>query len=173
MAQETTEWILQCDSTNLQRCGYITANGEVKIPTGKYTRCYSPIFKDIAIVQMDSTVYGINKQEKILFEVFCENNNPDHPSEGVFRIVMNNKIGYANLKGDILIPPQYDAALPFNSGMAFINIGCETDHAQQSTFWKGGKWGAIDKKGNIVVPIKYSNMNFLSSAGKEMKTPSQ
>lgn len=172
-AQETSEWILRCDSTNLQQCGYVSTNNEVKIPFGRYTKCYTPIFKDIAIVRIDSTVYCINKKEQVLFEVFCPKNNPDHPSEGLFRIVRDNKIGYANLKGEVIIPPKYDAALPFNSGMAFINVGCEIDDVQKPTFWKGGKWGAINKEGSIVVPIKYSNMNFLSNTGEETQTSTQ
>lgn len=172
-AQQTTDWVLICDSTNTQFCGYSSVSGEVKIPAGKYSRCFTPIFKEIAMVQIDSSIFCINKKEQVLFEVFCQNNYPDHPSEGTFRIIKNDKIGFATKKGEILIAPKYDAALPFKGGIAFINIGCEVDSTFKTTFWKGGKWGAINKTGTIVIPVKYSDMSFLSNAGQEIRTPTQ
>lgn len=169
-AQETEAWFLKCDSSS-GNCGYINQYGKFLIPPGKYEHCYTHPFLQVAFVKMNDKVWGINKKEDRLFELFCANDSPDTPSNGLFRIIKNQKIGYANMQGEIIIPPIYDAAMPFINEMAFVNLGCNADPDKPETFWKGGKWGAINKEGKVMVPIQYSNMNFLSNTNQEVKTP--
>lgn len=170
-AQQNQTWFKTCDSVNTNLCGYATEDGTITISTGKYDFCYSNEFNTIAFVKLKSKVWAINKQETLLFEIYCEKQQPDSPVDGIFRIVKNNKIGYANLEGEIIVPPKYDAGTAFINGMAFINVGCITNTEKNETFWKGGKWGAINLKGDVVIPIQYSNMNFLSQSNQEIKTP--
>ncbi|MCZ7603220.1 MAG: WG repeat-containing protein [Melioribacteraceae bacterium] len=98
----------------------------------------------------------INRNE--LFEVFPFDNGPDYPSEGMFRIVKNGKIGYANLKGEIIISPQFDAALPFINGMAAFCDGCSERIDGEHKTWIGGKWGFINNSGVITIPAKFDSI---------------
>jgi hypothetical protein len=43
--------------------------------------------------------------------------------------------------GSIILKPSYDDAYPFSEGLAPVS--------------SGGKWGYIDKSGNLVVPLQY------------------
>lgn len=52
-------------------------------------------------------------------------------------------IGYINKKGDFVIAPQYKRASAFFCGVAVVE--------------KDEKYGAINKKGEVIVPMKYNN----------------
>ncbi len=67
-----------------------------------------------------------------------------------FQEETTNKYGYKDENGKIVIKPVYDLAYEFSDGKyAEVNIGA--DYANN----KGGKWGIIDTKGKIIIPIKY------------------
>jgi len=93
-----------------------------------------------------------------LFTIFTYDNGPDYISEGLFRITDNNKMGYANYKGEIVIQPIYDAALPFSKGHAAVCIGCILEADGEHSSWAGGKWGFINNAGEVVVPIQYDKI---------------
>lgn len=66
----------------------------------------------------------------------------------------DNKVGFMNSMGHIVIPPIYDAEMSqmpilpeFKEGLAAVHIYPE--HSSD------GKWGFIDKTGKIVVPLQY------------------
>ena len=59
---------------------------------------------------------ALNKNGSILFTIYPFDNGPDYPSEGLFRIIKNGRIGFANELGKIIIEPQFSAALPFRGG---------------------------------------------------------
>ncbi len=78
--------------------GYADRNGTIRVPYGKYSICYTDTFKTFAIVTAHNRDFvGINKKEKILFEIFPFDNGPDEVSEGLFRIVQGDSIGFANM----------------------------------------------------------------------------
>ena len=65
---------------------------------------------------------------KILFEVYNQGNeiNPDYLVENKIRIVdENQKIGFANEKGQIIIKPQFEMVTSFHNGKAIIAESCE------------------------------------------------
>ena len=61
--------------------------------------------------------------------------------EGLSPFVRGGKCGYIDKRGNTVISPEYDSAVPFNDGIAAVS--------------KEGKWGAIDKSGKTVIPIEY------------------
>lgn len=98
-----------------------------------------------------------------------------YPSEGLMRIKKDDKWGYINIQGDIVIKPCWDECAFFHEGIACVKqgdkwgainrdgkivIGIEYDKLQNysegfASAEKNGKWGVIDKKGKVVIPFKW------------------
>ncbi|MBN1198218.1 MAG: WG repeat-containing protein [Bacteroidales bacterium] len=94
---------------------------------------------------------AVDKKGNFLFEVLPYDNGPDYPSEGLIRIRENGKIGFADMEGNIRIPPAFTCADPFRDGVALIcTDGVLTEEGEYSE-WKEARWGAIDKEGNVIV----------------------
>lgn len=105
---------------------------------------------------------AIDKDENILFKVYNTSfgePTPDNLVENKIRIVdENNKIGFADNKGNIIIKPQFEIATTFYEGKAIIGENCdkipwdehakETDCHHYSIVCK--KHGYIDENGNIL-----------------------
>lgn len=64
-------------------------------------------------------------------------------TEGLALIKKNGKYGFIDKRGEIVIPPTFDAALPFSEGLAAVR--------------KGAKWGYIDKTGKLVAKPLFNN----------------
>ncbi|WP_163323059.1 WG repeat-containing protein [Draconibacterium mangrovi] len=158
--KELDYWIRECDSTGI-KCRYIDRQGEVKIPYGRYYYCYTDTFKNIAFVSGETGIIGINRKEEKLFNVYIFDNGPDYIVDGTFRIIEQNKMGFADTLGNIIIPTIYDFTYPFEKGLALVNIGGHSESIDPSDplceyhTWAGGKWGIINKKGDIIKDIEY------------------
>lgn len=129
--------------------GYVNASGDTVIPIGKYTYCFTEKFDKIAIVSLKkhSGFYAIDRNEKVLFEVLRIDNGPDYVKDGLFRIKKNEKIGFANQNGKIIIPPQFDCAYPFENGRAKVSMNCRTVNEGEHSRWISNDWYFIDKSG--------------------------
>lgn len=144
-------WILTEDQASGQ-FGYLTSEGKTAIPPGKYEMCLTDTFHTHAIVltKEDFLWVVIDRQEKVLYEVFPYDNGPDYPSDGLFRIVRDGKIGYADAATyDIVIEPQFDCAFPFENGKAKVSNNCQTISEGEYTSWTSDEWKFVDKKGNL------------------------
>jgi hypothetical protein len=158
-AQLEKNWFLEYDSNG--KCGYVDKEGNVKINFGKYINCFTDTFKNFAIVLTEKNGFvGIDKNERILYQIFSIDNGSDYVSEGLFRIILNKKIGFADTSGKIVIEPYYDAIYEFKEGLAAFCENCQLEYEKdgEHSFWTGGKWGIIDKNANIVIPAKYDNL---------------
>jgi hypothetical protein len=104
---------------------------------------------------------AIDSNEKILFEVYNQGNeiNPDYLVENKIRIVdENQKIGFANEKGQIIIKPQFEIATSFHNGKAIIGQSCDKipwdEHAKEDDCHHYSivckKYGYINDLGEIV-----------------------
>lgn len=91
----------------------------------------------------------------------------------------NDKYGYKDEKGHIVIQPKYDLAYPLDEGMAAVWLNGKYGYVDQNarevippkydSTWKfiggyaavklGDKFGFIDKKGKVVIPIVYEDAN--------------
>jgi len=131
--------------------GYVNQSGDTVIALGKYAFCYSDTFKTYGVVfHKKEGIVAIDRKEKILFKVFSYDNGPDYPSEGLFRIISDGNIGYANLNGDIVIEPKYSCAYPFNDGKAKVSLECTDVSSGEHLKWESKSWKYIDKGGNII-----------------------
>lgn len=87
-------------------------------------------------------------------------------SDGLVRAVVNNKYGFADRHGKMVIPAKYDGAFPFMHGHAVVCIGCrETcaipDHLRADSnvdcehhIVTGGEWFKINKADRVVARVK-------------------
>jgi hypothetical protein len=71
-------------------------------------------------------------------------------SDGVILVEKNGKYGYYSVEGHWIAQPVYTYAQPFVEGIGVIG-------------YKGGKVGAVDKQGNVVVPFVYDSITNASS----------
>lgn len=139
------------DPGSMGTAGYATVDGKMIIPIGKYFICFSDTLKNFAIVMThDKRLIGINRNEKELFEVFWFDNGPDYVSDGLFRIVKDGKIGYADATGKIVINPQYDCAEPFEHGVAKVSTNCTRIKGEEHVMWESDQWETIRKDGSSV-----------------------
>jgi len=77
-------------------------------------------------------------------------------SEGMLLVEKNNKWGYCDLKGNMVIPLKYSSLAFFNEGLAVAAIN-------------EGEYGYIDKTGKEVIPFKYSAARFFREGWAPVK----
>ena len=148
-AEKDSFWLRVETDEGLQ--GYISPAGDTVIEFGKYNHCFTDTFRTYAIVASEKKgLIGINRAEKQLFEVFVYDNGPDYVEDGLFRIKEGEKIGYANTSGEIVIPPQFICAFPFQNGKAKVALNCTTKQDGEHRFWESDNWFFIDKSGNRI-----------------------
>lgn len=132
--------------------GFKNSSGKVIIPIGKYSHVWTDKFVHFAIVSdkknTGDKIVAIDKKGKVLFEVYWFDNGPDYIVEGLFRVKQNGKIGFANEKGEIVIPCKYACAFPFENGEAKVAMECKEVKDGEHTVCESENWIYINKKGN-------------------------
>ncbi|MBV9211375.1 MAG: WG repeat-containing protein [Acidobacteria bacterium] len=71
------------------------------------------------------------------------NFSSDHFSEGLIPVKIENKYGFADMQGKIIIFPQFDAAKDFSAGLAPVQLN--------------KKWGYIDHEGRFIIEPQFDN----------------
>ncbi len=121
------------------------------IPVGKYYATWTDTLRTFAIVSDHKYgIIGIDRNENILFQVFTFDNGPDYVKEGLFRVIRNGKIGYANESGEIVIPCRFECAYPFENGKAKVSRKCKTIKDKEHTIWESDSWYFIDRTGKRI-----------------------
>ncbi len=146
------DYLVSFNDTIQDEWGYKNQNGDIVIPSGKYLRCFTDTFKTYAIVvKPNSGFIAIDRQENVLYEVFPFDNGPDYPSDGLFRIIEDHKIGFADsYTGKVVIKPKFDCAWPFKNGIAQVSTDCKTQSEGEHSIWVSTHWFYIDKTGKKV-----------------------
>ncbi len=99
---------------------------------------------------------AFNRKGEFLFTPFFFDNGPDYISEGLFRIVKNNKIGFADREGNVVIPPNFGFATPFQHGLSFYCVECSfyrdsiDADVEHNLRLNPDKWGILGKDGTIL-----------------------
>ncbi|NUO02611.1 MAG: hypothetical protein HUU01_18550 [Saprospiraceae bacterium] len=108
-------------------------------------------FRNHAVVLKDQDFVVIDRKEMVLYQVFKYDNGPDFSVDGLFRIVKDGKIGYADAKTyAVVIQPGFDCAFPFENGLARVSNNCKTEKQGEHSIWTSDDWKTIDKSGKII-----------------------
>jgi hypothetical protein len=132
--------------------GYLDKKGELKIPT-IYDSNYNwrDFSEGLALVKSEYDKFFINEDNEIVipynqnynfFGKFSEGLCPIYVKRGIRE---NNKKGYINKKGDIVIEPIFDDVYDFSEGLAMVRI-------------YGLGLGFINTSGKLVIECKYINL---------------
>ena len=209
-------FLVLCNCTNKkleiyedENTGYygIRRGSKIIIPA-KYDRIYSdgyePFSSDNSETEFLITAFKDNKWQRInqkgetVFYAMFYDNGADYYEQGLARFVTkNNKVGFHDYKGNIVIPAKYNWAgyigliddkdittekkytyvcngcyiLSHSTKMFPSSSGALHEAIDTSGFYHpeiiGGKWGVIDIAGNEVVPLEYKDIN---SAKQELKS---
>jgi len=85
----------------------------------------------LAPIRSEAPPYGwmyVNRRGVVvIIGVPTWDNWADEFHDGLVRIVKSGKVGFANRKGDVVIPPIYDWAWPFENGVATVCNGCHLE----------------------------------------------
>ncbi len=150
VAQTSDYWIRSCNDND--ECGYVNERGETMIPQGKYTLCFSDTFRTYGIVlHPEMGFVAIDRNEQIMYEVLAYDNGPDYVSDGLFRIVKDDKIGFANAEtGAVVIESRFRFAEPFFRGTSWVCDNCDKVYDGEHYSYLGNDWYLLDTAGNTV-----------------------
>jgi len=108
---------------------------------------------DLAAVAFDDVLHYLNA-DGVAVPVLPFDNGADYFVEGFARTLQGGKVGFIDEHLRVVIPPKWDFAFPFENGTAVVCNGCKFrpigDEHQEVV---GGRWGAIDTRGEVVVPV--------------------
>ncbi len=102
---------------------------------------YEAFFNKIAFVSENGSYKMIGTDGEPINDAVFEDAYPFMEKNSYAAVKQNNKWGFANEKGEIVIPCQYDEAKSFSYGLAAVKTG--------------DKWGYIDRNGKIIIPAEY------------------
>lgn len=130
---------------------FVNQKGETVVPAGEFSYSFSDTILTYGIV-VDKTgeLVAINRLGQRIYEVLNYDNGPDYPEEGLFRILRNGKIGYADTNGQIAIAPQFACAEPFSGGKAKVALDCRIESQGEHSSVESDGWFYIDKSGQKV-----------------------
>lgn len=127
--------------------GFIDKNGKYAI---------DPIYVDMnffreglaCVVMKEGKPQFINKKNEVVFTVesadICFGFN-----EGLAKFVLNDKFGFIDKNGKIVVTPIYEDAEDFSEGLAAVAIKDDIDSVT--------KWGYIDKSGVVKIDFQFIN----------------
>jgi hypothetical protein len=148
-------------TTNLY--GYQTPAGQTII-TPQFSRAFKFSKYGIADVYMEASRewLKIDKSGKSIVISYFFDNGPDYYVNGLSRFVKNNQIGFINRQGHPVIPATYDWAgiFTYNYPITVVAKGCQKVKLDPYDEMRGGKWGAIDNHGKVIIPLVYDAITF-------------
>ncbi len=159
-----TSELVRFEDQKTKLWGYKDSSGHVRIDAR--FRLARPFSKyGLAQVWSDGRIWSrINVFGEIVNEAYFFDNGADYYVAGLTRIVENEKIGFADMHGQIVITPRFDWASPFayDAPIAIVCEGCKSVPVNETGEYHeivGGQWGAIDRSGKVVVPLEHDRLS--------------
>lgn len=92
----------------------------------------------------------------------------------LFPMQLNGRTGFINIKGEVVIAPQFDYARRFHNGLALVQInGQNVSENKRFTDYRGGKYGYIDKTGKFVIEAKFNGAQDFSEGLAAVEMPAR
>jgi hypothetical protein len=122
---------------------------------------------EIAEVAKQDGWYYIDRSGKILaIRPFVIDNGPDYFQEGLARFRFDEKIGFLNEFGKIIIAANFQYVSPFSESLTAFCTGCKEVEAGEHSFVEGGKWGFINRDGDVVIAPQFDAVKQFFKDGK-------
>ena len=118
------------------KTGFINKKGKVVIPL-KYEIGFM-VDGGLAVVELDGKTQWLNKKGK---EVVFPEGFRGGFFDGLAIMWLDNKCGFIDTTGELVIPPIYQSASVFSGGLAAVGLD--------------NKYGFIDTTGELVIPLRY------------------
>jgi hypothetical protein len=142
--------ILKRDSTTSLYAYY---NGKGEKVLGDFYAAYTDTITTYGIVA-DPNFVLIDRNGKHIYNIYPFDNGPDYTSEGTYRVIKDDKIGYVDsATSKLIIKPQFGCAFPFENGKAKVSYHCEEVSAHvgnEHKTWQSDDWFYIDKTGKVI-----------------------
>lgn len=111
--------------------------------------------EDPAPVTIAGTLYYLSAAG-VAVPVLPFDNGADYFVEGLARTLRDGKVGFIDRELNVVVPPRWDFAFPFENGTAVVCDGCTFRPVGGHREVVGGRWGVIDARGDIVVPVVHT-----------------
>lgn len=148
--------------------GYIDEHGKIVIkPQFIFANDFSA--EGIAAVVDDIGWAYIDTRGNVIIRPFIFDNGPDYFQEGLARFTVENRFGFFDKAGEIVIEPQFDFTLPFHEGLSAVCMECKEKRSGEHSLIEGGKWGYINTKGEIVIELKFEHARNLENGIAHVK----
>lgn len=136
---------------NSGNCGYKNTKGEILLKPGLFDFCFSDSSEFfVSVAGKNGKIYALNYKADTLFEIYKFDNGPDYISDGLFRFMERDKIGYSNFKGEIVIPAKFQCAFPFKNQKAKVSFNCQKSEFGEYNKPFSDSWFLIDRNGKRV-----------------------
>lgn len=108
------------------------------------------IKKGVMLAKQDGKYHLYNQKEKMIGD-FSADDVDVITSDGVFAFMQDDKWGFADTKGNVLIAPEYEGAKSFSNQIAAVA--------------SDGKWGFIDMDNKLVIRYQFLSADYFSPSG--------
>ena len=141
--------------------GIVDVKGEILLPSGKFDFCYNPSEGYVPVVKIIDGIYAINyyniSSKKLQFPQYITTIAVSPVVQGKVMIMDEAGCQYMNMDGE-RVGDVFDAVIPSDDGDIY-------------TVYKDSKFGVINSRGDVVVPIEHklisSMHNGMMSCAKE------
>ncbi len=141
-----------------KQCAVARSDGQPRFTPGYLSRLEfdfdglaSVLLLDAANTQKHQWFYVRRSGMPVPVESF--DNGPDPFNDGLARSRVGGKTGYIDRRLNLIIPAKYDGAYPFEQGVAVVCQACVIVSDGTHSWYEGGQWGRIDRRGRVVTPF--------------------
>lgn len=138
-------------------CGCILPGGSFSIGP-EHLRRLAFDGDDPATIYVDGGQVAYVRRDGKTAWILPFDNGADYFVEGLARTVRGSKVGFIDTNLDVVVEPVWDFAFPFEDGLAVVCQECGIEPACpgcEHSEVTGGRWGYIDRKGEVVVPVEH------------------
>jgi hypothetical protein len=145
-----------CDTiASVAQIGFKSHRGKIIIPATYKKTSSDRLCSFVLVSTYSGKTFAIDKAGTILWEPFWYDRKPDAEKEGLFRVISNDLVGFANKSGKMVIHPSFVSASYFSEGLAAVNVGGKVTRNGEYDVVEGGLWGYINRIGQLVIAPQF------------------